>query len=66
MWCSGWCGFDAVSSTLNAEASIVARDVDSTGRARFVVLQPVTGGRALRYEVDQYTGKLLEPPTLDP
>jgi hypothetical protein len=45
---------------------IVARDVDATGRVHFVVLQPVSGGRPLRYAVDPYTSKLLEPPTIDP
>jgi hypothetical protein len=45
---------------------IVARDVDAAGRVHFVVLQPVSGGRPLKYAVDSYTGKLLEPPVIEP
>jgi hypothetical protein len=45
---------------------IVARDVDANGRVHFVVLQPVSGGRPLKYAVDPYTGKMLEPPFIEP
>ena len=45
---------------------IVARDVDANGRVHFVVLQPVSCGRPLKYAVDQYTGALLEPPLIEP
>lgn len=45
---------------------IVARDVDAQGRVHFVVLQPVSGGRTLKYAVDAYTGKLVEPPVSEP
>jgi hypothetical protein len=45
---------------------IVARDVDASGRVHFVVMQPVSGGRPLKYAVDPYTSKLLEPPVIEP
>lgn len=45
---------------------VIARDVDSGGRVHFVVLQPVSGGRQLKYAVDPYTGKLVEPPVIEP
>jgi hypothetical protein len=45
---------------------IVARDVDAAGRIHFMLLQPVSGGRPLKYAVDPYTGKLLEPPVIEP
>ncbi len=45
---------------------IVARDVDASGRVHFVVLQPVSGGRPLKYAVDPYTSQLVEPPVIEP
>ena len=45
---------------------IVARDVDAAGRVHFVILQPLSGGRALKYAIDPYTGKLVGPPLIEP
>jgi hypothetical protein len=45
---------------------IIARDLDSTGRVHFVLVQPRSGGRAVKFAVEPASGKLLEPPLDEP
>jgi hypothetical protein len=49
----------------DGSGTIIARDVDKSGRTYFVVVRQNAGGRTVKYAVDA-AGQLLQPPLDEP